>query len=156
MNHSCIINAVRLAHPVFKEVYAHADINALDKILEEYKGRVKRIGVVTDGIFSMRGDYAYLDRLNVCRKSHDEAFEEGIITIVDDSHGVGVFGKTWGGYREIPKRKADVLIATWVKPLALMAVTLFPAQKVILLIYARHHHFIFIQIPLRRLKRPLQ
>ena len=112
LNHSCIINAVRLAHPVFKEVYAHADINALDKILEEYKGRVKRVCVVTDGIFSMRGDYAYLDMLNVCCKSHDEAFEEGIITIVDDSHGVGVFGKTGRGIEEYTESKADVLIAT--------------------------------------------
>jgi len=41
LNHSCIINAVRLSHPASKEVYAHADINALDKILETYKGQVK-------------------------------------------------------------------------------------------------------------------
>jgi glycine C-acetyltransferase len=112
LNHNCIINAVRLAHPASKEVYAHADVNALDKILEAYKGRVKRVCVVTDGIFSMRGDYAYLDKINVCCKSHEEAFEEGIITIVDDSHGVGAFGITGRGTEEYTESKADILIAT--------------------------------------------
>ena len=112
LNHNCIINAVRLAHPAFKEVYAHGDINALDKVLEEYKGRVKRVCVVTDGIFSMRGDYAHLDKINACCKQHEEAFEEGIITIVDDSHGVGAFGKTGRGTEEYTQTKADILIAT--------------------------------------------
>ncbi len=112
LNHSCIINAVRLAHPACKEVYAHADINALDKILEEYKGRVKRVCVVTDGIFSMRGDYAHLDKIIACCKHHEEAFEEGIITIVDDSHGVGAFGKTGRGTEEYTESNVDILIAT--------------------------------------------
>ena len=112
LNHSCIINAVRLAQPTSKEVYAHADINALDKVLEEYKWRVKRVCVVTDGIFSMRGDYAHLDKITACCKHHEEAFEEGIITIVDDSHGVGAFGKTGRGTEEYTQSKVDILIAT--------------------------------------------
>jgi glycine C-acetyltransferase len=112
LNHNCIINAIRLAHPAFKEVYAHADVNALDKILEAYKGQVKRVCVVTDGIFSMRGDYAHLDKITACCQRHEEAFAEGIITIVDDSHGVGAFGKTGRGTEEYTRSKADVLIAT--------------------------------------------
>ncbi|MDD1629474.1 MAG: aminotransferase class I/II-fold pyridoxal phosphate-dependent enzyme [Methylococcaceae bacterium] len=112
LNHSCIINAVRLAHPAYKEVYAHADINVLDKILKDYKGRVKRVCVVTDGIFSMRGDHAHLDKINACCKHHEEAFEEGIITIVDDSHGVGAFGKTGRGTEEYTQSTVDILIAT--------------------------------------------
>ena len=112
LNHSCIINAIRLAHPARKEVYAHADINALNKILEAYKGRVKRVCVVTDGIFSMRGDHAPLDKINACCKRHEEAFEEGIITLVDDSHGVGAFGKTGRGTEEYTQTQVDILIAT--------------------------------------------
>ena len=112
LNHSCIINAVRLAHPAHKAVYAHADMNALDNILEDYKGRVKRVCVVTDGIFSMRGDHAPLDKINACCKRHEEAFEEGIITLVDDSHGVGAFGKTGRGTEEYTQSNADILIAT--------------------------------------------
>ncbi|MCK9395460.1 MAG: aminotransferase class I/II-fold pyridoxal phosphate-dependent enzyme [Methylobacter sp.] len=112
LNHNCIINAIRLSHPAGKEIYAHADLNALDKILEDYKGRVKRVCLVTDGIFSMRGDYADLDKISACCKRHEDAYEQGIITIVDDSHGVGAFGQTGRGTEEYTQGKADILIAT--------------------------------------------
>ncbi|MGZ4954902.1 MAG: aminotransferase class I/II-fold pyridoxal phosphate-dependent enzyme [Methylobacter sp.] len=112
LNHNCIINAIRLSQPASKEIYPHADIDALDKILEAYKGRVKRVCVVTDGIFSMRGDYADLDQLNACCKRHEDAYEQGIISIVDDSHGVGAFGQTGRGTEEYTQGKADILIAT--------------------------------------------
>jgi len=112
LNHNCIINAIRLSQPASKEIYAHGDINALDKILEAYKGRAKRVCVVTDGIFSMRGDYADLDQLNGCCKRHEDAYEQGIITIVDDSHGVGAFGQTGRGTEEYSQGRADILIAT--------------------------------------------
>ncbi|MDO9269632.1 MAG: aminotransferase class I/II-fold pyridoxal phosphate-dependent enzyme [Methylobacter sp.] len=112
LNHNCIINAIRLSQPANKEIYAHADINALDKILEAYKGRVKRVCLVTDGIFSMRGDYAHLGKISACCKRHDDAYDQGIISIVDDSHGVGAFGQTGRGTEEYTQGKADILIAT--------------------------------------------
>ncbi|WP_432740585.1 aminotransferase class I/II-fold pyridoxal phosphate-dependent enzyme [Methylobacter sp. G7] len=112
LNHNCIINAIRLSHPACKEIYAHADIDALDNILEAYKGRVKRVCLVTDGIFSMRGDYAHLDKISACCKRHEQAYEQGIISIVDDSHGVGAFGRTGRGTEEYTRGKADILIAT--------------------------------------------
>jgi len=112
LNHNCIINALRLSHPASKEIYAHADINALDKILAAYKGRAKRVCVVTDGIFSMRGDYADLDQLNACCRRHEDAYEQGIISIVDDSHGVGAFGQKGRGTEEYSQGRADILIAT--------------------------------------------
>ncbi len=112
LNHNCIINAIRLSHPACKEVFAHADIEALDKILGAYKGRVKRVCLVTDGIFSMRGDYAALDKMSACCKQYEDAYEEGIISIVDDSHGVGAFGQTGRGTEEYTQSKADILIAT--------------------------------------------
>ncbi|MDP1665626.1 MAG: aminotransferase class I/II-fold pyridoxal phosphate-dependent enzyme [Methylobacter sp.] len=112
LNHNCIINAIRLSQPAHKEIYAHADINALDKILEAYKGRVKRVCLVTDGVFSMRGDYAHLGKISACCKRHDDAYDQGIISIVDDSHGVGAFGQTGRGTEEYTQGKADILIAT--------------------------------------------
>jgi len=112
LNHNCIINAIRLSHPAGKEIYAHADLNALDNILRAYKGRVKRVCLVTDGIFSMRGDYAHLGNINACCKRHEAAYEQGIIRIVDDSHGVGAFGQTGRGTEEYTQGKADILIAT--------------------------------------------
>ena len=131
LNHSCIINAVRLSHPASKQVYAHADIDALDKILEEYKGRFKRVCMVTDGIFSMRGDHAHLDKINACCKLHEDAFEEGIITIVDDSHGVGAFGKTGRGTEEYTQSKADILIATLGKAFGVNGGYVVSSSKVI-------------------------
>lgn len=112
LNHNCIINAIRLSHPADKEIYPHADMNALDKILAAYQGRVKRVCLVTDGIFSMRGDYADLGKLNACCKRHEDGYEQGIITVVDDSHGVGAFGRTGRGTEEYSQGKADILIAT--------------------------------------------
>ena len=112
LNHNCIINAIKLSQPAGKEIYAHGNINALEKILEAYKGRVKRVCVVTDGIFSMRGDYADLDKLNACCKQHEDAYDQGIITLVDDSHGVGAFGQTGRGTEEYTQAKADILVAT--------------------------------------------
>jgi glycine C-acetyltransferase len=117
LNHNCIINAARLSPSAAKEIYAHADMTALDAILEAYKGRVKRVCVVTDGVFSMRGDCAPLDQLNDCCKRHEAAYEEGIISLVDDSHGVGALGPTGRGTEEYTRSKADVLIATLGKAL---------------------------------------
>ena len=58
LNHNCIINAVRLSRPKEKAVYPHLDMAALEKSLVEFKGKVDRALVITDGIFSMRGDHA--------------------------------------------------------------------------------------------------
>ena len=57
LNHNSIINAIRLARPLSKSVYPHLDMAALDRQLEEARGRARRAVVVTDGIFSMRGDH---------------------------------------------------------------------------------------------------
>jgi len=68
--------------------------------------------VVSDGIFSMRGDYAPLDELVAICKCHEQNFEEGILTIVDDSHGVGAFGRTGRGTEEYTDTKVDLLVGT--------------------------------------------
>ncbi len=113
LNHNCIINAMRLARPAGKEVYPHLDMAALDRALEAWKGKAKRALVVTDGIFSMRGDHAPLDRImEVCTR-HDDAYEENVVCLVDDSHGVGAFGRTGRGTEEhTGAAPADVLVGT--------------------------------------------
>ncbi len=113
LNHNCIINAMRLARPVGKDVYRHLDIDQLDDLLAAWKGKAKRAVVVTDGIFSMRGDHAPLDRIvEVCRK-HDTDYEENVVLLVDDSHGVGAFGRTGRGTEEhTSSPPVDILIGT--------------------------------------------
>jgi glycine C-acetyltransferase len=112
LNHNCIINGMKLARPAGKTIYKHNDVSDLEIKVKEGIGIAKRLLVITDGIFSMRGDNAPLDKIvEVCKKYESE-FEEGIITIVDDSHGVGAFGKTGRGTEEYTGAKADILIGT--------------------------------------------
>lgn len=112
LNHNCIINAILLAHPADTAIYAHVDMQALDTLLNANTGQVKRVCVVTDGIFSMRGDHAPLNEITAICKRHEPDYEEGIITIVDDSHGVGAFGHSGRGTEEYTNTQADILIAT--------------------------------------------
>jgi len=113
LNHNCIINAMRLARPAGKAIYAHNDVSGLDRALLEWKGRAKRALVVTDGIFSMRGDHAPLDEIMETCLRHDGDYEENVVCIVDDSHGVGAFGATGRGTEEYTgSRPVDVLVGT--------------------------------------------
>jgi len=112
LNHNCIINAIRLAKPAKKVVYEHLNFAELKHILQANRGLFKRVCVVTDGVFSMRGDYAALDQISAICKQQEAGYEQGIITIVDDSHGVGAYGNTGRGSEEIAQTKVDVLIAT--------------------------------------------
>jgi len=113
LNHNCIINAMRLARPVGKAVYRHNDTAALAAALDEWKGKAKRALVVTDGIFSMRGDHAPLaEIMEICAR-HDHAYPENVVCVVDDSHGVGAFGATGRGTEEYTgSAPADVLVGT--------------------------------------------
>ena len=113
LNHNCIINAMRLARPAGKAVYPHLDMEALDAALSEWRGRAHRALVVTDGIFSMRGDHAPLHEImEVCRR-HDAEYEENVVVLVDDSHGVGAFGRTGRGTEEYTgSPPVDILVGT--------------------------------------------
>lgn len=117
LNHNCIINAIRLSRPAGKSVYKHLNMIELEATLKENVGKGKRAIVLTDGIFSMRGDYAPLDSIvDICKK-YDSKYEEGVISVVDDSHGVGSFGKTGRGVEEYTNTKADILVSTLGKAL---------------------------------------
>lgn len=118
LNHNCIINAIRLSRPTIKEVYKHLDTTDLEDRIRNGIGKGRRVLVVTDGIFSMRGDYAPLDAIAEISIKYDSEFEEGIVLIVDDSHGVGAFGKTGRGTEEYTNAKGvDIIIATLGKAL---------------------------------------
>jgi glycine C-acetyltransferase len=118
LNHNCIINAMRLARPLEKRVYPHLDMAALDAALAESAGKAARALVVTDGIFSMRGDHAPLDRIMEIARRHDAGYPENVIVLVDDSHGVGAFGRTGRGTEEYTNSPpCDVLVATLGKAL---------------------------------------
>ncbi|MDT8318736.1 MAG: aminotransferase class I/II-fold pyridoxal phosphate-dependent enzyme [bacterium] len=131
LNHNCIINAIRLARSPLKKVYPHLDMDGLEKSLGESRGKARRAVIVTDGIFSMRGDHAPLDRIaDICSR-HDSDFEEGVISVADDSHGVGAFGKSGRGTEEYTGGRADILIATLGKALGVNGGYAVSSRKVI-------------------------
>jgi glycine C-acetyltransferase len=112
LNHNCIIQAMRLSRPAGKFIYKHNDVEDMEAKLKDAIGKGKRAIVVTDGIFSMRGDHAPLKEIvEVCKKYEDK-FEEGIITIIDDSHGVGAFGETGRGTEEFEGTRVDIIVGT--------------------------------------------
>src|SRR3989449_11095808 len=101
LNHNCIVNGMKLATHKARKVYGHLDLRALEQRLEESLGQAESALVITDGVFSMRGDHAPVDRIaELCRK-YDPRFPRGCVLVVDDSHGVGGFGTTGRGTEEV-------------------------------------------------------
>ncbi len=112
LNHNCIVNGMKLAPHKVRKVYRHLDLRALEDQLEECADQAEGALVITDGVFSMRGDHAPVDRIGeLCRK-YDARFARGCVLVVDDSHGVGAFGTTGRGTEEVTGGRADVLIGT--------------------------------------------
>lgn len=113
LNHNCIINSMRLANPRQKLIYPHLDIDQLEVNLQQAAKNSRRAIVITDGIFSMRGDHVPLAAIVDMAGRYDDQFSENIIVIVDDSHGVGAFGVTGRGTEEYTKSEnVDLLVGT--------------------------------------------
>ena len=113
LNHNCIINAIRLGRPARKQVYAHLDLGELEGLLKAERGLSRRVIVVTDGIFSMRGDHAPLDEIMALARKYDSDFGENVLVVVDDSHGVGAFGANGRGTEDhTGSEPVDLLVGT--------------------------------------------
>jgi len=93
LNHASIIDAVRLAKPERKLRYAHSNMSELRDALQSCRPDQRKL-VVTDGVFSMEGDLAQLPDIVELARTYDA------VVIVDDSHGVGVLGRTGRGTAE--------------------------------------------------------
>ena len=89
LNHGSIIDGVRLSRGA-RAVYKHGDAEDLARVLDEAEKNqppYRRILIITDGVFSMDGDVAPLDRIAKTGKQH------GAMVYVDDAHGEGVLGE---------------------------------------------------------------
>lgn len=111
LNHASIIDGQRLckAETTDRKIYKHADMDDLLRQLEQDRTSPYRFRIIaTDGVFSMEGDLAPLDRLV------DIARTYGALLFVDDSHAVGVCGKTGRGTPEAKgvHGQVDVLTGT--------------------------------------------
>ena len=105
LNHASIIDGCRLARKTARDIYRHSDLADLESKLRLHADKDVR-WVVTDGVFSMEGDVARLPELvELCRR-YDA------ILIVDDSHGVGVLGRSGRGTPDHFDRLGQVDILT--------------------------------------------
>lgn len=86
LNHASIIDGCRLSGAEIV-VYEHCDPEDAERKIREHLPRYRRGLLVTDGVFSMDGDIAPLDRL------YEVAERYGVLTMVDDAHGEGVLGE---------------------------------------------------------------
>jgi glycine C-acetyltransferase len=86
LNHASIIDGCRLSSAKVA-VYEHCDPTDCERVIRENLGQFRRALLVSDGVFSMDGDMAPLDRLYELCERH------GIMTMVDDAHGEGVVGR---------------------------------------------------------------
>lgn len=88
LNHASIIDGVRLAGKADRYVYEHCNMDSLEEQLKVASGKGYRaMLIITDGVFSMDGDIAPLDRIAELAERY------GAITMVDDAHGEGVIGR---------------------------------------------------------------
>lgn len=132
LNHNCIINAMRLARPQEKKIYRHLDLGELDTQLAATAGKCRRAIVVTDGIFSMRGDHAPLPEIMAIACKYDHRFPENVLVVADDSHGVGAFGETGRGTEEYTGgEQVDLLIATLGKALGVNGGYVVGSQQIV-------------------------
>ena len=92
LNHASIIDGVRLCKAK-RYRYANADMAELEQCLREAQAQRFRI-IVTDGVFSMDGNVAPVDRICDLAEKYDA------LVMVDESHSAGVVGKTGHGVSE--------------------------------------------------------
>lgn len=104
LNHASIIDGVRLCKAK-RYRYANADMEDLEKQLIAAQEQRFRI-IVTDGVFSMDGNVAPMDKINELAKKYDA------MIMVDECHSAGVVGETGRGVTELFNIRGEVDIIT--------------------------------------------
>jgi len=109
LNHASIVESCKLSGSKIK-IFKHNDMDDLGKKIKKVKGRKF---LVTEGIFSMDGDWSRLNEII------EIAEKKGLITILDDAHGDFVLGKDGKGTGEFfnVQKKIDVYISSLSKGL---------------------------------------
>ena len=97
LNHASLLDGGLQSGAKFKR-YAHANVEHLDSQLKKASGHKL---IVTDGVFSMDGDFAPLNTLSNTARTHDAWL------MVDDAHGLGVIGAKGGGLLDYYGLKQD-------------------------------------------------
>ena len=104
LNHASIIDGVRLCKAV-RYRFANANMEELEEKLKLAQAQRHRI-IVTDGVFSMDGNVASMDKINELAKKYNA------LIMVDECHSAGVVGKTGRGVTELYNIRGEVDIIT--------------------------------------------
>ena len=86
LNHASIIDGCRLSGAKIIP-YEHCNVDSLESVVKENLPQYRRAIIISDGVFSMDGDLAPLDKIYEVARMYD------ILLMVDDAHGEGVLGK---------------------------------------------------------------
>lgn len=105
LNHASIIDGVRLCKAQ-RYRYKNADMVDLEEKLKEASSAARFKIIVTDGVFSMDGNVAPLDKINELAKKYDA------MIMVDECHSAGVVGKTGRGVTELFNIRGEVDVIT--------------------------------------------
>jgi glycine C-acetyltransferase len=138
LNHASIIDGCRLSRARVIR-YKHIDPQDLEAQLKEHRYQYRRAMVITDGVFSMDGDIAPLDKIFAVTQKYDA------VLMVDDAHGEGVLGK---GGRGIVDHfnlhgKVDVEVGTLSKAFGVVGGVAAGNPKVVEWLHQRGRPFLF-------------
>lgn len=137
LNHASIIDGARLSGAKIV-VYEHCDADDLERVIGENLPNYRRGLLVTDGVFSMDGDVAPLDRLYAVAERH------GVMTMVDDAHGEGVLGGGKGIVHHFGLQgQFDVEMGTLSKAFGVVGGVIAGARVVIDYVRQRARPFLF-------------
>ena len=116
LNHNCIIRAMRIANvpSAQRAIYKHNDLADLAAHLERVPDGTGR-GSSSLTASAMRGDNAPVDAIAALVARHEHRFRDGVITIMDDSHGVAAYGATGRGTEEHWAARVDIFVGTFGK-----------------------------------------
>jgi 8-amino-7-oxononanoate synthase len=142
LNHASLIDACRLSRAEIR-IIAHADPDALEHALSADGSHFRRRLVVTDGVFSMDGDRAPLDRIVAVARRH------GAWTYVDDAHGTGVLGAHGRGSAEQSgvESEIDVMMGTLGKAFGVAGAFIAGSRTLVEYLLNRGRAFVFTTAP---------
>ena len=130
-NHASIFDGCRLSFGRVRK-YRHNDMEDLERQLSQVPREQGKL-IVTDGVFSMRGDVCDLPRIVELAEEHDAQ------VMVDDAHGIGVLGKHGRGTAEHfgLEDRVDLVMGTFSKSLASLGG--FISGRADVIHYLKHH-----------------